>query len=84
MFRACGAKSGSVFATVFVDYYVVAGKIGVCGQTRAVDPCGQSQDSAAQAGGCPAARHTDRHVRTGGVGQPEAPATASNAHRMRA
>ena len=45
---------------------------------------GQSQDSARQAGGRPTARHADRHVCAGGVGQPETaarPATASNAHR---
>ena len=44
---------------------------------------GQSQDSARQTGGRPAARYADRHVCAGGVGQSGTmtrPATASNAH----
>jgi len=40
-----------------------------------------------KAGGRPATRHADRHVRTGGVGQPETtarPTTVSIAHRKHA
>lgn len=46
-----------------------------------MDSGGENQDQCGQAGGRPAARHADRHVRAGGVGQPEAPAKVNNAHR---
>ena len=36
-----------------------------------MDHCWQSRDPARQAGGYPTARSIDRHVRTGGVDQPE-------------
>lgn len=36
-----------------------------------MDSGGENQDQRGQAGGRPAARHADRHVRAGGVGQPE-------------
>ena len=50
---------------------MVARKIGLCKQAGAVYAWGQSQDSARQTGRRPAARYADRHVRTGGVDQPE-------------
>ena len=46
-----------------------------------MDRCWQDQDSVGQTGRRPAARHADRHVCVGGVGQPEAPARLRNAHR---
>lgn len=48
---------------------------------------GEDQDQCGQASGRPATRHADRHVRTGGVGQPETtarPTTVSIAHRKHA
>lgn len=57
---------------------------GLHWRTRAVDSCGEDKDQCGQAGGRPAARYADCHVRTGGVGQPETtarPAAATNAHR---
>lgn len=36
-----------------------------------MDSRGENQDQCGQAGGRPAARHADRHVCAGGVGQPE-------------
>ena len=65
-----------VFAAVFVDQHVVVRKCGFTTglhwRTGTMDSRGENQDQCGQAGGRPAARHTDRHVRTGGVDQPGA------------
>lgn len=46
---------------------------GLHSRVRAVDSGREDQDQCGQAGGRPAARHADCHVRAGGVGQPETP-----------
>ena len=72
---AAGQEGGGVFAAVFVDQHVVVRErgfnIGFHWRTRTVDSGGEDQDQCGQAGGRPAARYADRHVRAGGVGQPE-------------
>lgn len=89
--RGCGQEGGGVFAAVFVDQHVVVRECGLNTRlhwrVRTVDSRRENQDQCGQAVRRPAARHADRHVRTGGVGQPETTARLAkptNAHRRRA
>ena len=86
-----GEEGRSVFAAVFVDQHVVVRECGLNTRlhwrTRTVHSGGEDQDQCGQASGRPAARHSDRHVRTGGVrpaGDKPRPAKPCNAHRKHA